>query len=60
MKKMEESDWVVLRLLRCLARCTFRNPTDMDKAVDYLESKYGVAFCRKCWNDLSEQSNFER
>lgn len=55
MKKMEESDWVVLRLLRCLARCTFRNPTDMDKAVDYLESKYGVAFCRKRWDDLNKE-----
>jgi len=55
MKKMEESDWVVLRLLRCLARCTFRNSPDMDKAVDYLESKYGVAFCRKRWDDLNKE-----
>jgi hypothetical protein len=52
---MEEADWVVLRLLRLLARSTAFNPPDMNKAIDYLESKYPYADIQKAYDLLRKE-----
>ena len=57
---MDKSDWIVLRLLRDCSKRTFRNTPDMDKTIDYLESKYGVDFCMRCWDALKrEEKQYE-
>ena len=54
--KMEEADWIVLRLLRCCARRTLKNTPDMDKTIDYLEGKYGYPLVSACWKELMKET----
>jgi len=52
--KMEEADWVVLRLL-CYGLFSQKGDIEATKAQEYLFKKYGESIVRDCVKDLEAE-----